>query len=130
MFQRLLEIPADFFIVSEWKKQTSEKTRRLIHSRRRHFHTTKRSLAQLPHLLRRPGERRTMCLSTSRRRRRSANSARPSKELEINGNYFGEFSLTVVIYDEELAKVEAASADFYKVFSIADAQLLEERTTC
>jgi hypothetical protein len=51
-------------------------------------------------------------------------------ELEVNGNYFGEFSLTVVIYDLDLAKVEAACADFYKVFSIADAQLLEERYNC
>ena len=29
------------------------------------------------------------------------------KELEVNGNYFGEFSLTVVAYDLDLSKVEA-----------------------
>jgi hypothetical protein len=34
---------------------------------------------------------------------------------------------TVVIYDLDLATVEAACSDFYKVFSIADAPLLEER---
>jgi len=49
------------------------------------------------------------------------------KELELRGNYFGQFSLTVVIYDLDLAKVERAYADFYKVFSVYDAQLYEER---
>jgi type IV secretion/conjugal transfer VirB4 family ATPase len=50
-----------------------------------------------------------------------------AKELELNGNYFGEFSLTIVIYDLELAKVDRACADFYKVFSVHDAQLYEEK---
>ena len=49
------------------------------------------------------------------------------KELELKGNHFGQFSLTVVIYDLDLAKVETACAEFYKVFSVHDAQLFEER---
>jgi type IV secretion system protein VirB4 len=48
------------------------------------------------------------------------------KEIELHGNYFGQFSLTVVIYDLDLAKVERACAEFYKVFSVHDAQLYEE----
>ena len=43
MFQRLLEIQANFFIATEWRKQPSDKTHSLIHSRRRHHHSTKRS---------------------------------------------------------------------------------------
>ena len=34
------------------------------------------------------------------------------KELEIKGNYFGNYSLTIVVYDHDLAKVESACADF------------------
>ena len=49
------------------------------------------------------------------------------KEIEFHGNYFGQFSLTVVVYDLEMAAVERASAEFYKVFSVHDAQLYEER---
>ena len=49
------------------------------------------------------------------------------KEIELHGNYFGQFSLTVVIYDLDLAKVDRACADFYKVFSVHDAQLYEEK---
>src|SRR5260370_16071048 len=49
------------------------------------------------------------------------------KEIELHGNYFGHFSLTVVIYDLDMAKVDRACADFYKVFSVHDAQLYEEK---
>src|SRR5205823_1574202 len=50
------------------------------------------------------------------------------KEIELKGNYFGQFSLSVVIYDLDPAKVDRASAEFYKVFSVHDAQLYEERS--
>ena len=49
------------------------------------------------------------------------------QEIELHGNYFGQFSLTVVIYDLDLAKVDRACAEFYKVFSVHDAQLYEEK---
>src|SRR5438876_2501041 len=52
---------------------------------------------------------------------------RSIKEIELHGNYFGQFSLTVVIYDLDPAKVETACAEFYKVFSVHDAQLYEEK---
>ena len=44
------------------------------------------------------------------------------------GTHFGQFSLTVVIYDLDLAKVDRACADFYKVFrSVHDAQALRRK---
>jgi type IV secretion system protein TrbE len=49
------------------------------------------------------------------------------QQIELHGNYFGQFSLTVVIYDLDLKKVDRACAEFYKVFSVHDAQLYEER---
>src|SRR5438876_8264551 len=52
---------------------------------------------------------------------------RSIKEIELHGNYFGQFSLTVVIYDLDPAKVDRACAEFYKVFSVHDAQLYEEK---
>ena len=41
IFQKLLEVQANFFIVTEWRKEEPDKTRARIHSRRRHFHNTK-----------------------------------------------------------------------------------------
>jgi type IV secretory pathway VirB4 component len=49
------------------------------------------------------------------------------KEIELSGNYFGLFSLTVVIYDLDPIKVERTCAEFYKVFSVHDGQLYEEK---
>ena len=126
MFQRLLEIQANFFIATEWKKQTSDKTHRLIHSRRRHYHTTKRSFLSYLNTSDAPASAQDVLVDDSKEAQ-IRELGKALEELEVNGNYFGEFSLTIVIYDLDLAKVEAACADFYKVFSIADAQLLEER---
>jgi hypothetical protein len=44
LFQKLLEVEGNFFVATEWKREDTSKTRGRIHSRRRHFHNTKRSL--------------------------------------------------------------------------------------
>ena len=43
IFKRLLEVQANYYVVTEWKKEDSGKTRRNIQAKRRHFHNTKRS---------------------------------------------------------------------------------------
>ena len=58
---------------------------------------------------------------------RSGSSEKESRRSRLDGNYFGLFSLTVVIYDLDLARVDRACAEFYKVFSVHDAQLYEEQ---
>ncbi len=46
--------------------------------------------------------------------------------LGMEGKHFGEFTLTVVIYDEDCAKVEHAVAAFQKLFTQHDGLLYEE----
>src|SRR6202795_4305711 len=41
IFKRLLEVQANFYVVTEWKKEDTGKTRRAIQAKRRHFHNTK-----------------------------------------------------------------------------------------
>src|SRR6202034_2326897 len=43
IFKALLEVEANYYVVTEWKKEDSSKTRRAIQAKRRHFHNTKRS---------------------------------------------------------------------------------------
>jgi type IV secretion/conjugal transfer VirB4 family ATPase len=126
IFERLLEVEANFFIVTEWKKQPSDKTRRSIHSQRRHFHTTKRSFISYLNTSDAPANSADVLVDDSKEAQ-IRDLGKALEELEVKGNYFGRFSLTVVIYGLELAKVEAACADFYKVFSVTDAELYEER---
>jgi type IV secretion/conjugal transfer VirB4 family ATPase len=124
IFKRLLEVQANYYLVTEWKKEDSGKMRRAIQSKRRHFHNTKRSFASQVSLNDAPAQDVLLDDSKESQVRELGEGI---QEIELHGNYFGQFSLTVVIYDLDLAKVDRACADFYKVFSVHDAQLYEEK---
>jgi type IV secretory pathway ATPase VirB11/archaellum biosynthesis ATPase len=126
IFLKLLDVQANFFITTEWRKEEGGKTRSRIHSRRRHFHNTKRSFVSYLNTSEAPVAAQDILIDDSKEAQ-IQNLGQALKELEVNGNYFGEFSLIVVVYDTDLSKVEAACAEFYKVFSVHDAQLYEER---
>src|SRR5580693_8876953 len=124
IFKRLLEVEANYYVVTEWKKEDSGKMRRVIQAKRRHFHNTKRSFTSQVSLNDAPTQDVLLDDSKESQVRELGEGI---KEIELHGNYFGQFSLTVVIYDLDMAKVDRACADFYKVFSVHDAQLYEEK---
>jgi type IV secretion system protein TrbE len=124
IFKRLLEVQANYYVVTEWKKEDAGKTRRIIQAKRRHFHNTKRSFISQVNLNDAAPQDVLLDDSKESQVRELGESI---KEIELHGNYFGQFSLTVVIYDLDLAKVDRACAEFYKVFSVHDAQLYEEK---
>ena len=124
ILQRLLEVEANYYVVTEWKKEDSGKTRRLIQAKRRHFHNTKHSFFSQVNLNDAP-QRDVLTDDSKESQVRELGDA--VQQIELQGNYFGQFSITVVIYDLDLAKVDRACAEFYKVFSIHDAQLYEEK---
>ena len=124
IFKRLLEVEANYYVVTEWKKEDSGKMRRIIQTKRRHFHNTKRSFVSQVNL--NDAAPQDVLLDDSKESQ-VRELGEGIKEIELHGNYFGQFSLTVVIYDLDLAKVDRACADFYKVFSVHDAQLYEEK---
>jgi type IV secretion/conjugal transfer VirB4 family ATPase len=124
IFKRLLDVQANYHVVTEWKKEDSGKTRRVIQAKRRHFHNTKRSFFSQVNL--NDAAPHDALLDDSKESQ-VRELGKGIEEIELFGNYFGQFSLTVVIYDRDLAKVERACADFYKVFSVHDAQLYEEK---
>src|SRR5580692_8860310 len=123
IFKRLLEVEANYYGGTEWKKEDSGKMRRVIQTKRRHFHNTKHSFASQFSLNDAPTQDVLLDDSKESQVRELGEGI---KEIELNGNYFGQFSLTVVIYDLDLTKVDRACADFYKVFSVHDAQLYVE----
>jgi len=92
--------------------------------KRRHFHNTKRSFFSQVNL--NETSPHDVLLDDSRESQ-VRELGEGIKEIELQGNYFGQFSLTVVLYDLDFARVERACADFYKVFSVHDAQLYEEK---
>jgi type IV secretion system protein VirB4 len=124
ILKTLLEVQANFHVVTEWKKEDSGKTRKTIQSKRRHFHNTKRSLVSHLNVSDAPP---TDVLVDDSKEAQVRELGESIKQLEIEGNYFGHFSLSVVVYDLDPAKVNTACAEFYKVFSVHDAQLYEEK---
>jgi type IV secretion system protein TrbE len=120
----LLAVPANYHVVSEWQKEDAGRTRRAIQSKRRHFHNTKRSFFSQVNLNEAPQQD---FLLDSSKESQVRELGQGIEEIELHGNYFGKFSLTVVIYDRSLAAVEQAAGEFYKVFSVHDAQLYDER---
>jgi len=124
IFHRLLEVETNYYVTTEWKKEDSGKTRRLIQAKRRHFHNTKHSFFSQVNLNDAP-QRDVLTDDSKESQVRELGDA--VQQIELHGNYFGQFSLTVVIYDVDLAKVDRACAEFYKVFSVHDAQLYEEK---
>jgi type IV secretion system protein TrbE len=124
IFKRLLEIQANFYVVTEWKKVDSGKTRRAIQAKRRHFHNTKRSFCSQINLNDTPQHD---VLLDDWKESRVRELGEGIKEIELQGNYFGQFSLTIVIYDLDPTAVERTAAEFYKVFSVHDAELYDER---
>jgi len=105
IFERLLEVQANFHVVTEWKKEDSGTMRRTIQSKRRHFHNTKHSFVSQVNLNDAPAHDVLVDDSKESQVRELGDSI---KEIELKGNYFGNFSLTIVIYDLDLAKVERA----------------------
>lgn len=49
------------------------------------------------------------------------------EEMEVTGSFFGEFSLSIILYDDDRARLRRSVAECFKVFSSIDAQLTEER---
>jgi type IV secretion system protein VirB4 len=124
LLKGLLNVRANYHVVTEWKKEEPGKTRRAIQAKRRHFHNTKQSFfSQVNFHEVNPQD----YLLDSAKESQVRELGRGLEEIELHGNYFGQFSLTVVIYDRDLGNVERAAAEFYKVFSIHDAQLYDER---
>jgi len=125
ILRQLFEVGASYHVVSEWKPQDNTASRKRIQSMRRHFHNSKTSLfSQLKaDNSTNPGD----LLVDDSKESLVRNLGECLKEIELKGNYFGEFSLTVVIYDRNLAAVEKACSEFYKVFSMHDGLLFEER---
>jgi len=124
LLNALLDVRANFHVVTEWQKEEPGRTRRIIQAKRRHFHNTKRSFFSQVNLNDAPAQD---ALLDDAKESQVRELGKGIEEIELRGNYFGQFSLTVVIYDLDLAVVDRAAAEFYKVFGVNDAQLYDER---
>ena len=127
-FARLLKdleaLPSNFVIASEWKREPNLAVRKEINSKRRHFHNSKASLTN--YIGNEQPNAQEMLIDDG------ASAVVTDlggclRELEVNGAYFGKFTLTVILYDRDRTKLRRAVAECFKIFSTHDAVLVEER---
>jgi type IV secretion system protein VirB4 len=117
ILQQLLRIPATYHITTEWQAVEAADSVKYIETMRTHFHKTKSSLSTSSGGDRLKDETKVEFVS-------DLNEC--LKEVQKRGNYFGKFSLTIVIYDRDPAKVEKAVSEFGKAFSNVGASLYAE----
>jgi len=124
MLRALLELSANVIVATEWKRASNARIRTLIRSKRRHFHNSKTSLANYLH----DGPPSDRHLLVDDADESLANELGLSlREMEVNGNYFGEWSMTAILYDLNRTALDRSVAECVKVFTTQDATVIEER---
>ena len=121
----LLDVPANFHVVTEWHPVDNAKSRKEIASRRRHNHNSKSSFVS--NLQEQQNTNPKDQLVDDSKEAAVAELGGGLTALGMEGKHFGEFTLSVVIYDEDRSKVESAVAELQKIFTQHDGLLYEER---
>ena len=121
----LLEVRARFSLVTEWKPVDNTRACKLIQSRRRHFHNSKTSFLSNLSVQEHHGPADE--LVDDSKAAAIADLGECLTAIGHEGKYFGEFSLSIVAYDEDLHRLEKTLPEFLRVFSNYDGLLLEER---
>ncbi len=125
LLQGLLDIPANFHVVTEWHPVDNSRTRKEIAKRRRHYHNSKTSF--LSNLQDRQNAGPRDELIDDSKEAAVAELGEALTAIGMEGKSFGEFTLTAVVYDTDWAKMEQAIAEFQKLFTTHDGLLYEER---
>ncbi len=117
ILQELYQVAATYHITTEWRTIEQRESIDYIEGMRSHFHKTKRGLSVSD-----TGDR----LQDETKVEFVDDLNECLKEVQKRGNYFGKFTMTIVIYDHDPNKVEKAASDFRKIFSNNGAMLFEE----
>jgi type IV secretion/conjugal transfer VirB4 family ATPase len=123
MLQEIDEIRGNLLLVSEWQREPNERIRRLIQSRRRHYHVTRSSLlAHVGSDAKQPGD----VLVDDSAVATIADLGACLTELEVQGEFFGRYSLTLIAHDPDRAEVDRIVNAAIKAASRFDATLVVE----
>jgi len=118
----LLEIPGEFVACLEWQRIASDRMRRDLQSRRRHFFNKRVSMVNYLSSETRPEE---MLVDNS------ANTIVTQlgdalSEIEVNGHFFGSCSLSLVLHGTSPDALEREAAEATKAMAVHDGSFFHE----
>jgi type IV secretory pathway VirB4 component len=124
VLQSFQDISAQFVMVTEWKRLDNAAVRRLVQSKRRHFYNSKASLLNY---LNTSGTGPKDVLIDDSAAALVNDLGLCLEEMELQDLSFGEFSLSILLYDEDRERLRRSISECWKAFSAIDAQPVEER---
>ena len=122
LLQDLYEIPGEFIACLEWQRIPSDRMRRDVQSRRRHFFNKRVSIVNYVSPETRPEEM-LVDDSASATVRQLGDAL---TELEVNGHFFGQCSLALVLHGTDARALQHQTAEAMKAMAVHDGSLFEE----
>jgi type IV secretion system protein VirB4 len=118
----LYTIPGEFIACLEWQRTASDRVRRDLQARRRHFFNKRVSIVNYVSPEARPEE--MLVDDSANATVRQLGDA--LTELEVNGHFFGTCSLTLVLHGDDGRALEHQAAEAFKAMAVHDGSLFDE----
>lgn len=125
LLQALYEIPSNLLLVSEWQREGQGAVRREIHAKRRHFHNARIGLANYVTETATTAPADLLIDDSASALVRDLGAC--LTELTLQGRYFGQYTMAVVLYDPDPTTLERSVAACTKAFAAHDALVTDER---
>jgi type IV secretion/conjugal transfer VirB4 family ATPase len=120
----LLKIPANFYVVTEWTPLATDKARKEVNKRRRHFNMSKTGLvSQMGNDAAKTNPRDVLVDESKQADIENLGDCLRSLG---DGQSLGDFSLTIVVYAATKAETDQLIGEFTSVFTNADGNLFTE----
>lgn len=122
LLEDLYTVPGEFIGCLEWQRIPNDRMRRDLQTRRRHFFNKRVSIVNYVSPDTRPEEMLVDESATGTVKQLGD----ALTELELNGHFFGECSLTLVVFNEDARALERTVAETVKVMAAHDGTMIEE----
>jgi type IV secretion/conjugal transfer VirB4 family ATPase len=122
LLQDLYEVPGEFVACLEWQRVPSDQVRRDLKSRRRHFFNRRVSMVNYVAPDAHPDEM-LVDDSASATVRQLGDAL---TDLEVNGHFFGQTSLTLVLHGTDRRALQHQTAEAMKAMAVHDGSLFDE----
>jgi type IV secretion system protein VirB4 len=122
VLEELYTVPSALVACLEWQRVPNARMRRDLHARRRHFFNRKVSLVNYVSPQTRPEEMLVDDSATAT----VAELGQSLTAMEVEGHFFGQCSLTVVLYDRDPVRLQRSVAECVKAFAAHDGAVYEE----